>query len=152
MDYREIRLLLDKFYNGHTTCLEEKSLYEWLSSDKCPEELFTDREIVRAYVQQHPSVDIPEKLELKMELLVDKWMDAEHQSIHKKVYLKWKYIAGVAAMVTFIIGTAIYFHSSSKGVYVDTCQTPEEAYVEVQKALSLISETMQKGMEPIVDN
>ena len=136
MDYKEVEQLLDKFYNAHTTCPEEQKLYDWLCSEECSEELFIDREIIRTYIQQHPPVDIPKDIELKMEVLID----------------QWKYIAGTAAIAALVIGATFYFHSPQKGVYVDTCQTPEEAYVEVQKALSLISETMQKGIEPIIDH
>lgn len=71
MDYKEVEQLLDKFYNAHTTCPEEQKLYDWLCSEECSEELFIDREIIRTYIQQHPPVDIPKDIELKMEVLID---------------------------------------------------------------------------------
>lgn len=85
MDYKEVEQLLDKFYNAHTTCPEEQKLYDWLCSEECSEELFIDREIIRTYIQQHPPVDIPKDIELKMEVLIDQWADSEHQSIRKKI-------------------------------------------------------------------
>ena len=138
MDYKEVeRLLEDKFYNAHTTCPEEQKLYDWLCSEECSEELFIDREIIRTYIQQHPPVDIPKDIELKMEVLIDQWADSEHQFYSQKIYPKWKYIAGTAAIAALVIGSLHFiFIRLRKGVYVDTCQTPEEAYVEVQKALS----------------
>lgn len=73
MDYKEVEQLLDKFYNAHTTYPEEQKLYDWLCSEECSEELFIDREIIRTYIQQHPPVDIPKDIELKMEVLIDQW-------------------------------------------------------------------------------
>ncbi len=152
MDYKEAKLLLDKFYNAQTTCLEEQSLSEWLCSDECPEKLFVDREIVRTCIQQRSPVTVPDQLEHNMERLINSWDNHAHRPVHKMIYSKWKRIAGIAAIVTLIVtGMATYFYSPRKGVYVDTCQTPEEAYKEVQEALSLASETIQKGMEPLID-
>lgn len=95
---------------------------------------------------------MPEGMEQRLNDMIDRWDRAEKQS-HKMrrqtriVRIKW--IGGIAAslLILFSVGTYIYTQETEYVVPQDTCATPEEAYAQTQKALVLLSSSLNKGVE-----
>ena len=60
--------------------------------------------------------------------------------------MKW---IGVAAAVAVLLGTMHYFYSEEPNTDLGTYSDPEEAFVETQKALEMLSEEVNQGVESV---
>ncbi len=123
MELAKIENLLEKYFEAETSIQEEAILQEYFAKDEVPEHLKQYKEIFNFFsnsLLETSSRTIALKKETK-----------------RTISIKW---LSIAAMLVFFIG--IY------SVY-QTNQTEKEearlAYMETQKALDLISQSLNKG-------
>lgn len=152
-DTQYIKKLLEAFYDGTTSLEEEQILKQYFSDENVPEELLIDDKIfVELFSCQYES-DLS-SLEQKIDILIDRLEDEENNKIHplpvaSKPAIHWRWFVGVAASVFIILSAGIYFHNQSNDriMIEDTYSNAEDAYVETQKALLLVSGKLNKGFE-----
>lgn len=60
-------------------------------------------------------------------------------------FIQWLGSIAASLLLLFSVGMYLYKPSAPK----DTCATPEEAYMQAQKALVMLSSRLNKGMEEV---
>lgn len=145
MDQKEIKKLLDKYYDGATTETEELFLLDYLSGHDVPEEFSFDKEwfMNRTLKVPKPSDDFNRKL------LSVTYSDNEKRG--KIRSMAWSY--GIAAgFMLLIAGYLGKDYLRVKPSYMkDTYNDPELAMAEVRRVLGKVSGNITKGTEPLSD-
>lgn len=69
---------------------------------------------------------------------------AENKKHTRVLRLQW--IGSIAASLLILLSVGLYLYKPYPAPQ-DTCATPEEAYVQAQKALIMLSSSLNKGIE-----
>ena len=82
--------------------------------------------------------------------MIDAWDMSEKRALKVKkrtriIRLQWLGSIAASLLLLFSVGMYLYKPSAPK----DTCSTPEEAYMQAQKALVMLSSRLNKGMEEV---
>ena len=158
MNIKDINKLLDSFYEGQTTQEEEKVLYKFFSEETIPEDMVSEKQIfLKLYSGQQN--DVPLHLEKKLNSLIDNLERKEHNKQQTPIVLPirqlskpWKWAMCIAASILLFISAGIfaYFGYNNKTpMLVDTYSNPEDAYLETQKTLLLVSNKLNKGIKQV---
>jgi len=147
MNLKEIEALLEKFYEGATSLEEEQRLKEYFNEGNVPENLAEIQEQFVFYRQareeMNPKIDVEQRLSEK----IDKEKNSGSQRKKQRIYY---FVTGVAASILIFIGVYFQFIASNNSntfAMEDTYQDPEEAYTEAKKALLLVSEKFNAGVQ-----
>ena len=132
-DYSHIEALLERYYDAQTSEAEEKQLKDFFFHEEVPPHLQAEKEI---FLQLQAS-EVPEGLEERLSQSIDRWSKK-----NRTIRLQW--IGSIAASLLLLFGAGWYLQEPPRK---DTCATPEEAYMEAQKALVLFSTALNKGMK-----
>jgi len=145
MDYSTIKKLLEKYWEGETSILEESQLRDYFNQDEVEASLKEYKPLF-VYVKEEQLIKISDDFEakLKAQLVV------EDKTPVKTRQLKF-YLLRVAAAAIFIFG--VFFLYQKNGslnqendlVYEDTYEDPEEAYAKAKEVLLLLSTKLNKG-------
>lgn len=147
----EIEKLLARFYEGETEETEEKELRRFFMEEDVPDHLLAEKEIFMQLTDQSVP-EVPEGMEQRLNEKIDEWGKAEKQANKARrqariVRMRWIGSIAASLLILFSVGTYIYNQESTPATLQDTCATPEEAYVQAQKALVLLSSNLNKGVE-----
>ncbi len=133
MELYKIEALLQKYFEGETTLAEENELKTYFSSAAVAPQLQQYRSLFDYY-----AVEKNQYFETKLEL-----------KSRKKSRIA---LISVAASVVVLLGVGIYtFNSSNEKANADlgTYDDPEVAFRETQKALAMLSNNVNVGIESI---
>jgi heme/copper-type cytochrome/quinol oxidase subunit 2 len=131
MESNRIEIILEKYFQGETNTAEELELKKYFSSP-----------------------DVAQHLEHYTPLFVYFAEAKEQKSSHKlplqtkKRNVMWLSIAA-SIVVLLGISTFTYFHSPTEKEDLGTYETPEAAFEATQKALALLSENVNVGIESV---
>lgn len=131
MESNSIEIILEKYFQGETNSAEELELKKYFSSS-----------------------DVAQHLEHYTPLFVYFAEAKEQKSSHKlplqtkKRNVMWLSIAA-SVVVLLGISTFTYFHSPIKKEDLGTYENPEAAFAATQKALALLSENVNVGIESV---
>jgi hypothetical protein len=149
MDRRQIKELLEKYYNGESSVSEEQLLKYYFNSGNIPDEFKAEQEIFRTFHEEKSSLPSGISFERLIDQAVSRDTESRHlnrQAFHIK---RWQLVAaGFALLVA--LGTAYYFISRPSNNHLfsqDTYSDPVIAYTEAKKALIKISDNLNKGTE-----
>lgn len=128
MELKQIEILLEKYFEGETTLQEEKELKAYFSSNN---------------VAPHLDVYVPmfTNFQKQKEIQFTKALPLQPR---KQNNVKW---IGVAASVVVLFGTLLYFNNQNTSKDLGTFSSPEEAFLETQKALHMVSLEVNKGVK-----
>ena len=159
---KEIRLLLNKFYEGTSSDEDERLLMEFFAeNDSLPDDLKADKEVFSLLKETADGIgcetDVPEGFADELSMLIDN----ENAKNHRKAFLsRWRSAIAFAASVCLILVIGIHFmlkHSKDnvymadaapmKNVYVP--QTEEEAFTEATRALILVSDKLNEANDNV---
>lgn len=152
MKVNEIEDLIARYYKGETCEAEEKELKHFFAEEDIPSHLLAD-EAFFLQLTACSEREVPEGLEEKLNNLIDEWDTHEKRAQkvsnpRRGIRLKW--IASIAASLLILFSVGIYVCDSQiASTPKDTCSTPEEAYVQAQKALMVLSASLNKGIEDV---
>ena len=132
-DYSHIEALLERYYDAQTSEAEEQRLKDFFLHEEVPAHLQAEKEMFL----QLQATDVPEGLEERLSQSIDRW-DKKHRTLR----LQW--IGSIAASLLLLFGAGWYLQDTPRK---DTCATPEEAYIEAQRALVMFSTALNKGMK-----
>ncbi len=129
MELKQIEILLNKYLEGQTSLAEEKELKAYFSSQEVAPHLESYKSLFGYYNQEKAeqytaTVTLPPR---------------------KRNYKKW---LSVAATVSLLF-TALFFFTQKNNEDLGTFSSPEEAFVETQKALQMVAVEVNKGKEGI---
>ena len=141
MDYKTIKKILDKYWEGETSLQEEQLLKDYFNSNQVAKELESFRPLFVYYKkeQEKTSTQSFEKLKKKpvVHRLVPTWL-----------------VAAASIVLVLAVGTFCYLNQSNSNTAIfavdettkDTYEDPQKAYEEAKAALMLISKGLNKGM------
>lgn len=149
MNVDRINQLLERYYNAETTEAEEKELKRFFTEEEVPAHLQAEKKMflqLQASMNEEP---IPEGLEERLSKAIDTWETQEQRTLKIQQgtrirHLQW--IGSIAASILIVVSFGWYLYEPIPA-RKDTCATPEEAYVEAQKALAQFSLALNKGMK-----
>ena len=133
MELKLVEQLLEKYFQGETTIAEEKQLKAYFSSNDVAPHL-AKYQALFGYFETQKETQFEQKLPLQP---------------RKQNNVKW---IGIAAsfVVLFGLATFYYYPSEPKQEDLGTYDNPEEAFIATQKALQMVSEQVNIGMESVV--
>ena len=132
MELKLVEQLLEKYFQGATTIAEEKQLKAYFSSNDLAPHLVKYQSLFGYFEMQKGT-----QFEQKLPLLP-----------RKQRIVKW---IGIAAsfVVLFGLATFYFYPSEPKQEDLGTFDNPEEAFAATQKALLMVSEQVNVGMESV---
>lgn len=133
MEFSKIEALLEKYFEGETSIAEENELKAYFSSSNVAEHLEQYRPLFGYFA------------EAKEQKLTDNVM-----LISKKRKVAWLSIAALI-IVMLGIGTYTYFNVNTvkENQELGTYDDPEEALEATQKALAMLSDNVNVGIEGV---
>jgi hypothetical protein len=140
METKEVKQLLQRYFNGETNLSEERKLEAYFQSGNVAAELEEYAEFFGGLSTLKETAD-DSKLE-------DKIMDhiLENESRDKKKYrYLWQTVTGIAASVIIVIGGMLFYNQNDQP-YNDTFENPEMAYAVAEDALEYMSAKYNKGL------
>jgi len=136
MELNKIENILEKYFQGETTIAEEKELKEYFSSSNVAQHLKQYQPIF-GYFSQAKEQKAMQEIPLET----------------KKRNVAW---LSIAASVVVLLGIGTYYYVSEKNTTPDVVQSelgtydnPEKAFAETQKALALLSNNVNVGIESV---
>lgn len=133
MELKLVEQLLEKYFQGATTIAEEKLLKAYFSSNDVAPHLAKYQSLF-GYFEIQKGTQFEQKLPLQP---------------RKQNTVKW---IGIAASFVVLFGLATFYFYPSEPKHEDlgTYDNPEEAFIATQKALLMVSEQVNVGMESVV--
>jgi hypothetical protein len=133
MELKLVEQLLEQYFQGETTIAEEKQLKAYFSSNDVAPHL-AKYQALFGYFETQKETQFEQKLLLQP---------------RKQFTVKW---IGIAASFVVLFGLATFYFSTSEPKQEDlgTYNNPEEAFAATQKALLMVSEQVNIGMESVV--
>ncbi|URC12907.1 MULTISPECIES: hypothetical protein [unclassified Flavobacterium] len=136
MEFNKIEDILEKYFQGETTIAEENQLKEYFSSPDVAQHLEQYKPMF-GYFSQVKEQKSTQTIPLKT----------------KKRNVAW---LSIAASAVVLLGIGTYFYTSEKNATPVTAQSelgtyddPEEALAATQKALALLSNNVNVGIESV---
>lgn len=132
MELKLVEQLLEKYFQGATTIAEEKLLKAYFSSNDVAPHLAKYQSLF-GYFETQKGTQFEQKLPLQP---------------RKQNTVKW---IGIAASFVVLFGLATFYFYPSEPKHEDlgTYDNPEEAFIATQKALLMVSEQVNIGMESV---
>jgi hypothetical protein len=144
---KEIRKMLERFYQGETTLEEERLLQDYFLSTSVPEELLPDKDLFQSFVAGTESVEVPEDLDQRIIASIDR---AEHKANRTRRISLFS-LSGLAAGLLVMIAVYLFYVRSEKSPLIasnqmsDTYQDPMLAYEEAKRTLVYVSNKLNTG-------
>ncbi|MFG4004534.1 hypothetical protein ACHRV1_14930 [Flavobacterium aquidurense] len=146
MEFNKIEDLLEKYFQGETTIAEEKELKAYFSSPNVAQHLEQYKPLFGYFsqVKEQKSTQEPESFARTGEAIPLQT---------KKRNVAW---LSIAASAVVLLGIGTYFYTSEKNTApvvaqseLGTYDNPEEALAATQKALALLSNNVNVGIESV---
>ena len=133
MELKLVEQLLEKYFQAETTIAEEKQLKAYFSSNDVAPHLAKYQSLF-GYFETQKGTQFEQKLPLQS---------------RKQNTVKW---IGIAASFVVLFGLATFYFYPSEPKHEDlgTYDNPVEAIAATQKALLMVSEQVNIGMESVV--
>ncbi|MEM1321054.1 MAG: hypothetical protein AAGG75_12445 [Bacteroidota bacterium] len=147
MDYNQIKLLLDKYWEGETSLEEEVQLRAYFAQDNIPEDLKPLQPLF-AFFAAEQQLELDEDFERK---LLTQLEEPAPPRIAPRLRL-YQWGARAAALALLVVAAFYLFQQpieSADQQAVDwsshEAQTPEQAWEQTKAALMLVSRKLNKG-------
>ncbi len=153
MNKNNIKVLVDKYFDGETSLDEERQLKSYFNSDV---NIDADLEVFIPFfkeISQQQSIEAPSNLEQRVFAVISKSDDKLDKEIKPTVKVRRLMPMLLKVASVFVIGLSIYFltqqmnkpSTETMAMTEDTYKTPEEAYAAYKAAISLASRKIKKG-------
>jgi hypothetical protein len=146
MDTRQIKTLLEKYFEGQSTLQEEQALSDYFSGETAVPELLSYRQqfvLLKALREQDPG--IPD-FEDRLTRMIDSQQEEKQYSMRPRSF----YRLAVAASIAILIGISGYLIMNNLWRRErDTFQDSRLAYAEAQRTLLYVSQKMNQGIKPL---
>ena len=159
-----IESLLIRFYDGKTTPEEEEKLMDFFRSDDVPAELEADRKLFLS-MSEIADTHIPDDIATEINAFVGNLNDSETEKNPElasrqpksNVFRKekppktiWYRIAAAASLIAIVGVCIMQFQNqeSNESPFRDTCASVEEAAMQIERANSIVSRSIQMCKKP----
>lgn len=153
MSTKDIKKLIEAFYEGETSIEEEKIIFDYFLNEPIAEELIEEQAFFLSLARSNESILVPKTTESKLISLIDT-LDDKGKKKNNKVRNICIWVASAAACIAIIFSIGLQSNQNNNDNQIaieakDTFSDPNEAYREVEKALLLVSNNMNKGIEQL---
>ncbi|MBQ4010197.1 MAG: hypothetical protein II604_05810 [Bacteroidales bacterium] len=159
-----IESLLIRFYDGKTTPEEEEKLMDFFRSDDVPAELEADRKLFLS-MSEIADTHIPDDIATEINAFVGNLNDSETEKNpelasrqpksnvfrqEKPPKTIWYRIAAAVSVIAIVGICIMQFQNqeSNESPFRDTCASVEEAAMQIERANSIISRSIQMCKQP----
>jgi hypothetical protein len=143
MEIKEVKRLLQRYFEGASTTEEERALESYFRSGSVAEEL---REYTGFFtgISELSGSEREDRLEEEiMDFLL------EHESGEKTKYRgMWQMVTGIAASVIIVIGGLLLYQQRDQQ-FEDTFDDPQVAYAYAAQTLEYMAAQYNKGLKPL---
>jgi len=140
MEIKEVKYLLQRYFNGESATEDERRLEAYFQSGEVAEEVAEYAEFFGGISELANVVD-DSSIE---EDVMDYILENEHQE--KTRFRKlWINVTGIAASIIIVLGGFLIFQEQRKP-YNDTFDDPVEAYAYAEQTLQFVSGKYSKGL------
>ena len=144
MKSNEVKILVQKFFNGETTRKEEQSIERYFHSRDIEEDLKEYQQFFLGISDLKQTHDSSGEEEI-MNLILKK------ENIKKIKYRRlWQTISGIAASILIIFGGIIIYENQQSG-FNDSFDDPDTAYAYAKQTLQYIAIKYDKGISTVPD-
>lgn len=148
MTETDIKILLERFYDGNTSLEEERILSEFLlHNDNLAPDLEPDKKLFSS-INKLKETAPPQEFENNIESYID-YLDNKGRKTLTIWAAGWKKIAGIAAAVILLIATGISYNNYETRQKDSLYISEEKVYSEAERALVLLSQNLNKGTSKI---
>ncbi len=146
MDYREIDVLIEKYWQGETTLEEEKILKEFLNQPELPEK-YQHLVMLFSYYGHAASIEMKTaRIDALYPNTSIRW--------YERSWVKWSSVAATIVVLVGISYFLLFNHEKKIGqsnpndqiVIEDTFDNPDLAYQQAKEALLLLSQKLNAGL------
>lgn len=150
MNIDRLTRLLDAFYDGTTTVEDEQELYRHFTSEGVPEELEAEKRVfLGSYdLSIDDEVEVPSSLDSKLSSLIDD-LSKKEKPKKRSLMIRRTSVAAASLLVLISIGLFMLNDRQPQSMLFDTFTDPQEAYMETQRTLSMISSTLNSSLDPL---
>ena len=148
---KEIKQMLERFYDAQTTEAEEQQLKDYLLGPNVEPELRDEQQFFRQL--SGGNVPLPGDLEQHLSRQIDGWNRVEKTTARhgRSVGLRWA--AGVAASIVLLVSVTLFVQQRQQrqewAQQHDTFDDPQDAYTKTQRALTKFSASINKGLNQV---
>lgn len=140
MKAQEIKILLQRYFNGESSLEDEKMLEAYFTGENVAEELQEYAEFFGGLSVLSGSVDDSTIEEDVMDYIL------ENEHLEKTRFRKmWITVTGIAASVIIVLGGFLFFQEQQKP-FKDTYKNPEQAFAVAQQTLQFVGSKYNKGV------
>ena len=146
MNLPELKLLLERYYNGETSSDEEEKIRKMLSDKNLPGEYFPEREMFEQFSAgmtiPEPSIGFKERI---MKAIDNHEKESAIKGLRRRIYT----VTSVAASLLILISS--YLIISREKMPDDTFTDPLVAYNETKRVLLEVSTNLNRGYQELDD-
>lgn len=159
-----IESLLIRFYDGKTTPAEEEKLMDFFRSDDVPAELEADRKLFLS-MSEIADTHIPDDIATEINTFVGNLNDSETEKNpelasrqpksnvfrqEKPPKTIWYRIAAAVSLIAIVGVCIMQFQNqeTNESPFRDTCASVEEAAMQIERANSIVSRSIQMCKKP----
>ncbi len=144
MKTKEVKRLLQRYFNGESSHQEEQALENYFRSGKVAEELkYYKSFFVGISELQEIGKDDPHIEEEVMDFIL------EQESGEKSKYRRlWTTVTGIAASIILVVGGMLFYQQQDQQ-FEDTFENPEVAYNYASHTLQYVSAKYNKGLREL---
>jgi len=151
MNTKEIDQLLERYFEGETTLVEEKLLREFFSGDDVPENLRQYQPVFRFYSSEATLSLSDEQQEKVLSRRIEQYREetsaVKSHPGKKRLY----YFSGIAAGLLILIGLVFTLWNETGRMHHKALANPsaEMAYDQTEQALLLVSVGLNTGLDAV---
>lgn len=145
METKEIKQLLQRYFNGESTLAEERLLEKYFQSGDVTDDL---KEYTGFFngILELSETERDENLENEIMDFIQK---NEPKKKPKTRWL-WQTVAGIAASIIIAVGGVLFYQNENEKVK-DTFDNPEVAYAYAEQTLGYISAKYNQGLSALAN-
>ncbi|MCG6186807.1 hypothetical protein [Maribellus maritimus] len=141
MELKEIKRLLQLYFNGESTLEDERKLEAYFSGGDVADELKEYAEFFGGISELSELEDDPTIEDDVMDYILEN----EHQE-KTKYRSMWKTVTGIAASVIIVLGGFLFYQQQNQQPFEDTFDDPEVAYAYVRQTMQYVSGKYSEGL------
>jgi len=143
MKTKEVKDLLQRYFDGETSLEEERILETYFQSGNVADEL---KQYTAFFGGISELAEVPGEANIEEDVM-DHILENEHEEKSKYRYL-WRAVTGIAASVILVLGGFLLWEQQQKP-YKDTFENPEIAYAYAQQTMEYVAVKYTKGVEEL---
>ncbi len=142
-----IKLLLEKYYQGESTLKDEALLKDFFANNEVDDELNADKQLFLSLINDDSENDVNLNFEEVVQNAINSTGEKRGKGINYRLITTW---AASAAVVLLVIGVGwLTISKSTESVFVDTYDDPQVAMQETQKILALVGSKINRAQEEL---